>query len=122
MPTHGKYHPCIEALLDEAGQRYLAAAAAYTEALLDEDVIARLMPYREIDYPDGDLPAAPLTRACPGGPLTPLHLVSALARAHPDVAGERVQHCRAEAEAAAEQYMALLEDADLAWEPDRKTP
>jgi hypothetical protein len=82
MPTHGKYHPCIEALLNEAEQRYLAAA--YTEALLDEDVVARLMPYRQIDYPDGDLPVAPLTRAYPGGPLTPLHLVSALARAHPE--------------------------------------
>jgi hypothetical protein len=29
-----------------------------------------------------------------------------------------VRHCRAEVEAAAEQYMALLEDADVAWEPD----
>ena len=118
MPTHGQYHPCIQASLDEAGQRYLAAAAAYTEALLDEDVVARLMPYREIDHPDGDLPVAPLTRACPGAPLTPLNLVSALARAHPDVAGERVQECRAEVEAVAEEYMALLEDADVAWEPD----
>ena len=118
MPTRGKYHPCIEGLLNEAEQRYLAAAAAYTEALLDEDVVARLMPYREIDYPDGDLPAAPLTRAYPGGPLTPLHLLSALARAHPDVAGERAQQCRAEVEAVAEEYMALLEDADVAWEPD----
>jgi hypothetical protein len=68
MPTHGQYDPRVEGLLDEAGQRYLAAAAAYTEALLDEDVVARLMPYREIDYPDGDLPVAPLTRAWPGGP------------------------------------------------------
>jgi hypothetical protein len=46
------------------------------------------------------------------------HLLSALARAHPDVAGERVQQCRAEIEAVAEEYMALLEDADVAWEPD----
>jgi len=46
MPTHGKYHPCIEGLLNEAEQRYLAACFAYTEALLDEDVVARLMPYR----------------------------------------------------------------------------
>jgi hypothetical protein len=76
------------------------------------------MPYREIDYPDGDLPVAPLTRAYPGGPLTPIHLLSALARAHPDVAGERVQQRRAEVEAVAEEYMTLLEDADTAWEPD----
>ena len=46
------------------------------------------------------------------------HLLSALARAHPDVAGERVQQCRVEVEAVAEEYMALLEDADVAWEPD----
>jgi hypothetical protein len=118
MPTYGQYHPCIEGLLNEAEQRYLAACFAYTEALLDQEVAARLMPYRQIDYPDGDLPVAPLTRAYPGGPLTPLHLLSALARAHPDVAGERVQHCRAEAEAAAEEYMALLEDAAVAWELD----
>jgi hypothetical protein len=118
MPTRGQYHPCIEGLLNEAEQRYLAACFAYTEALLDEEVVARLMPYRQIDYPDGDLPVAPLTRAYPGGPLTPLHLVSVLARAHPDVAGERVRHCRAEVEAVAEEYMALLEAADVAWEPD----
>jgi hypothetical protein len=118
MPSRGQYPDRVEASLDAAEQRYMAAAAAYTKALLDEDVVARLMPYREIDYPDGDLPVAPLTRAYPGGPLTPLHLVSALARAHPDVAGERVQQCRAEVEAVAEQYMALLEDAEDAWEPD----
>ena len=118
MPTHGKYHPCIEGKINEAEQRYLAACAAFTEALLDEDVVARLMPYRDIDYPDGDLPVAPLTRAYPGGPLTPLKLVGALARAHPDVAGERVQQLRAEAEAAGDEVAALLEDADVAWEPD----
>jgi hypothetical protein len=118
MPTHGKYHPCIEGKLKAAEERYLAACAAFSEALLDEGVVARLMPYREIDYPDGDLPVAPLTRAYPGAPLTPLHLISALARAHPAVAGERVQQRRAEAQAAGEQMAALLEDADVAWEPD----
>jgi hypothetical protein len=118
MPTHDRYHPCTEGKLNEARQRYLAACAALTEALLDEDVVARLMPYRDIDYPDGDLPVAPLTRAYPGGPLTPICLVDTLARAHPDVAGERVQQCRAEAEALAQEYMTLRQDAEDAWEPD----
>jgi hypothetical protein len=118
MTTQGKYHPCIEGKINEAKQRYLDACNAFTEALLDEDVVTRLMPYREIDYPDGELPVAPLTRAYPGAPLTPLHLVNALARAHPDVAGERVQQLRAEADAAGDEVAALLEDADTAWEPD----
>jgi hypothetical protein len=118
MPTHGKYHPCIEGKINEAEQRYLVAAAAFTEALMDNDVVARLMPYRDIDYPDGDLPVAPLTRAYPGAPLTPICLVNALARAHPDVAGKRVQELRAEADAAGDEVAALCENADLAWEPD----
>ena len=59
-----------------------------------------------------------LTRAYPGGSLTPICLVDMLARAHPDVAGERVRQCRAEAEAMAGEYMALREDAEDAWEPD----
>jgi hypothetical protein len=118
MPTRGKYHPSVEARIDEAEQRYLAARFAYTESLLDEDVVARLMPYREIDYPDGDLPVSPLTRAYPGAPLTPVQLVGALARAHPDVAGERVRQLYAEAEAAGGEVTALIENADVTWEPD----
>ena len=43
MPTHGRYHPCIEGKLKEAERRYRAACAALTEALLDEDVVTRLM-------------------------------------------------------------------------------
>jgi hypothetical protein len=41
MPTHGQYRPRVEGSLNEAGQRYMAAVAAYTQALLDQDVVAR---------------------------------------------------------------------------------
>ena len=119
MPGRDQYPPRLRAALDEAEQRYMAAATAYTEALLDQDVIARLMPYRPIDYPDGEYPVAPLTRAYPGGPLTPLHLAGALARHHPQAAGERVQQRHAELKAVEEEYAVLLEkDPELQWEPD----
>ena len=125
MPTHGRYHPCIEGKLNEAEQRYLAACAALTEALLDADVVARLMPYREHRYPDGDLPVAPMTRAFPGGPLSTDLPVDMLARARPDVAGERVRQCRAEAEAMAPGRKSQNQPADsasLPREPRTRAP
>jgi hypothetical protein len=77
MPRRGQYHLRMEALLDEAEQHYMAAAATYTEALRDEDV-----------------------------------------NLNPHAAGELVQQLYAEAEAAGEKCMALLEDADVAWCPE----